>query len=755
MERKEFTQGTVIKEKGQPVEGLLLILEGTVKGEYAGGEILLKKGAVVGLGEVETEFHFMTYRAAEKVTAVVYPYPPGGWMTLLREQPEAVNYFVSSACYQFQEIWKQYKKQKTDSLYLYRFFTKNYKRYEEMCEKYRISPRMLSGQEAILPPVMEEDRKPWLGGYYKGICELVEKKEKSVRLEAEFYCGMLMKIGESLRHIAAMNQIMSEYRKQILEMLMNEKGIDLFDLFTGAYFRIYYLADSEKPDRALLEEMLHLLRGFGYEEQAFFRRREEDYRNQWEQADMGQREAGATRLSPQKKADLNNSLDIILAYAGCMPEEAEECRRELSAYKQTVNKSSAEEEDRKRRVVLTGLFYRIYMAAIQVSLKEKEIPTVIKMFFLFGYMDEELAGEESASYLYDIAGHVPSDPDRGVYTVYEWLRAIYEGKKEPCRNEFDSDYNDYVHELKRSGKITPSQETAMLADRAQKVMFELEQVFPVINKVTYGRITTFCPIFSEHHVVRPLEKMLVSADGVHQILEQIRKKDFGAFCRETILSLPEKGIVKEYINLEILPDIILTPNIGNRGMMWQEIEGKRRSTPARFMCSLFQEEDIGDVLIKLTGEYRWEMCKRIQGARWNDVSERSLTSEYSEYLQSYRKNTELSVEIKEKIKTDLGRHRNNAKEMFVADYMIWILYESGGSPRLNKVVRAILFTYCPFAKEVRERLRTNPLYADVLDKYEIRLSQKTRMMDRLYQKYRNSGTEIPKEIIATRLLLES
>ena len=35
----------------------------------------------------------------------------------------------------------------------------------------------------------------------------------------------------------------------------------------------------------------------------------------------------------------------------------------------------------------------------------------------------------------------------------------------------------------------------------------------------------------------------------------------------------EAGIPKEVIHVEVLPDFILMPNVGNRGVMWQEIEG--------------------------------------------------------------------------------------------------------------------------------------------------------------------------------------
>ena len=131
--------------------------------------------------------------------------------------------------------------------------------------------------------------------------------------------------------------------------------------------------------------------------------------------------------------------------------------------------------------------------------------------------------------------------------------------------------------------------------------------------------------------------------------------------------------------------------------MWQEIEGKKRTTPARMMCSIFHMEELTQSLIHLTGEFRWEMCKRVQGGRWNDVSEPSLTSEYCDYIQFYRRNKELSAEAKEKIKNQLGRVRNSFKEMFVTDYIMWMRYESGGSPRLNKVSRNILFSYCPFS----------------------------------------------------------
>ena len=173
------------------------------------------------------------------------------------------------------------------------------------------------------------------------------------------------------------------------------------------------------------------------------------------------------------------------------------------------------------------------------------------------------------------------------------------------------------------------------------------------------------------------------------------------------------------------------PNVGTRGIAWQEIEGRKRTTPARMMVSVFQMEDLTNILVRLTGDFRWEMCKRVQGARWNDISEASLTSEYFDYIQFYRKNRELSADAKDKIKLSMQKAKNSYKEMFIRDYEAWVLYEGVGSPRLNKVARNILFTYCPFKKEVREKIGANPLYKQPMEKYNIMNSKNQRRISML------------------------
>ena len=442
-------------------------------------------------------------------------------------------------------------------------------------------------------------------------------------------------------------------------------------------------------------------------------------------------------------AALHNSCETILQYSGCTSKMQESFNTALNAYKSLKDKNSTDEEAHRIRKDLTALFYKIYTNAFMQSLYGGEIPTVVKMFFQFGYMDEELAGSENAAYLYTLCEQLPTDPSSGIYSIYEWLIAIHNGEKSPSRNEFDQDYQTYLREQRAQGHITAQEEEEALNNAEQRVLFELNNLFPAANKMTCGHITTFCPIFCKDQIIKPLPDCLVSAASIHKVLDNIRGIDFSAFYRDTIFTAPEAGVNREFVQIEILPDFILTPNIGTRAVMWQEIEGRKRTTPARMLLSIFSLEDLQSQITHLVGEFRWEMCRRIQGARWNDLSERSLTSEYFDYVQFYRKNHELSTETKEKIKTNLQKARNSYKELFVQDYMIWILYESNGSPRLNKVARNILFTYCPFSHAYRESLHSNPLYTDMFDRYKIRMAGQIHKLENVFAKF---SDHVPEEL---------
>jgi hypothetical protein len=316
----------------------------------------------------------------------------------------------------------------------------------------------------------------------------------------------------------------------------------------------------------------------------------------------------------------------------------------------------------------------------------------------------------------------------------------------PSKNEFDVDYEAFVHEKKVKNQITAEQERKALEDKKAKVQYELKNMFMSANKVTFGLITIFCPIFNSVNVMGSLPDRLLTTGLINQCLDYIRGIDFQLFYRDNMYSNEAFGIKGEYVNTEITPNFILMPNVGTRGLMWQEIQGRDRKTPARYMLPVFDLEDMRTQVLHMCGEYRWEMCKRVQGARWNDVSDPSLTSEFFDYAQFYRKNHELSTEAKEKVKLQIQRAKNSFKEMFIMDYMIWVAYESDGSPRLNKVSRTILSKYCPFPVATRQKLGGNPNFKEYIEYYDRKQSQKIHRVEVLIQKAKNTGGSVPKEL---------
>lgn len=444
--------------------------------------------------------------------------------------------------------------------------------------------------------------------------------------------------------------------------------------------------------------------------------------------------------------ELANALSDILIYGDCEEELAERFSSEIFTYKAMPDRDSTQDSDRSFRNKMNNDFYKVYKSVFTASLDKPDMPPAVKLFLLFGFVDAKLAGAGNSAYLLSILDTYQGSPEHGVYTFYEWLLAIYSGKKEPSRNEFDLDYPAFLREQKNSGNISAEDESRMLTSPIDRVYFELENVFPIVNKMTFGRISTFCPVLSSHNLVKPLPQSIVTPARIAQSIDEIKKYDFSAYCREKTYVNEDIGVARVFLQIEVLPDVILMPNAGVRGAMWQEIEGKRRTTPSRMMLSIIELENLLQIMVRMTGEFRWEMCKRIQGAYWNNIAERSLTSEYTDYAQFYKRNHDLSPDAKEKIKLNMQKAKGSIKELFIRDYITWIAHEGNGSPHLNKIAREILFTYCPFSAAIREKLSSHPLYSALIERHRLQTNQKVHHLDNVYTKVTRGGFEIPEEL---------
>ena len=447
--------------------------------------------------------------------------------------------------------------------------------------------------------------------------------------------------------------------------------------------------------------------------------------------------------------DLSNSLNVIAEFAELPPEHIARLSALIKAYTKLPDRCASDDNSRKLRKELTVYYQELYKRAFFASLESGPIPNEVLMFFYFGYIDKDLAGEENAGFLYKTAAELSIDQQGRIFPFYHWLRMIYMGKKDPSINDFSVDYVSTVRKMKRDEGWTDDREIAELHNGDKRVKFELDNMFASANKMMTSRVSVFCPFFADHNIFKPLEQTLLTYDMLHQGLNVMRSIDYSLFYRETIYTNPNIGVQKQILQVEVLPDIILMPVVGERSSMWQEITGAKRTTPGRFILPIFEQEDVSKNIMKMCGEFRWELCRRVQGARWNDLSEHSLTSDYCDYVDTYKKNRELSPEAREKIKSALVKCRNSYKDMFTLDYITYILYESSGALRLNKVARNIMFTYCPFSKVLRSGvLSANPMYQQMIERHTNKTKHEQRLFDVVCQRIEGTGFEIPPEIKA-------
>ena len=755
MTSKHITAGETFIEEGQALECFWYISEGSVQAQFPGGSIPLEKGDMIGICDFNKGCHFFSYKALSDCTIVPYGSPT----VLLRtkffgDQPDnrirfalTMNRFARKMLNTYTTTYRSCKE-------LYDFLFSSYEAYRKFCEKLHIVIKELPGIESLEPLEESYTPNPWQTAHYTGLHNIMLNKAFTSALhENQFVPGYLYHAVDDIHILLERFQTLQDYSEQISYLLLNENRLDLFDLYTGIYYRIgIQNTNSAAVSEAIENICSHAERQSSIPE-GLTNSRIGEYRNQIEKLKkLIDSSAGGEQADAQTDysltANLASATDIILEYANCDAELTSDFKNALIAYKQISDKNATSQEAMKLRRTLTDIFYKVYTAAFHVSLKSSNMPPILKMFFNFGFVDADLCGMDSASFLYQNAGHYSGSPEHGIYTAYEWLRAVYEGEKEPSINELDENFEKHVQSLKSDGSITAEKAQEMLQDNVAKVNFELENMFTRGCKITSGRPSVFCPILSEHQFIRQPEDALLYPDQIIKQINAIRAADYSVFARKSLTVLSEKENIHDFFNVEILPDIILMPVVGMRGAMWQEIVGRNRFTPARMMLPIFQLEDLEKIMIRIVGEYRWEMCKRVQGARWNDVTDPSLTSLYYDFLQFYKKNPELSTDTKEKIKTGLQKCKSNFKEYFLTDYMTYIMFESKGSPHLVKNARAILFSQCPLSAPFRQTLSSNPIYQELLEAHGRSVAERCRKLDNLGKKLLSKGEPIPEAMEA-------
>ncbi len=760
MNVRKAEPGEVLFREGETSNVLCIVADGTVKKSTANTECTIDKGCLIGLCQDTNITYAFTYTAIKPVTLYEYDYQqPEDLTTLLSANSDACGLIACCTAKNFCEQIEDYTSLLSSCQTLFDTVSEMNEKYLLLCKHYQTEPKQLPGIEQLSSFSKDTFVNDWLVNYYTSVGSFAPAKWKAFYENNVDACtGFIMKANEDIQHLLAGCEKLSRYLDMIYDLYLSDYKIDLFTFYLSLLEDAVVKKAPLGPIAESIQKLMVTIEEQTKLDPALIKSRFAEYYNLLPAKEKKSDSSVSQNLDAQMvekiKESLKGSFETITSYAGLDETDAKRFFTLTKKYTALTDRSASEDDARTLRKELTAYFYDTYKKAFFKSINDPVIPTEVKMFFYFGYIDEALAGIENAVYLYYLAENLQPDEKGHVFTFYEWLLQIYNGKKEPCINELNVDYATYLHKLKIEKKITDAEEAADARNGVKRVNYEFDNMFRSTNRMISGHITTFCPLFSDHTLYRSLDKILITPVEINKKLQEIKTADYSLFYRETTFTAPEIGIQKELVQVEVLPDIILMPGCGTRGAMWQEITGRKRTSPARFIMPLFLTEDLIKVLLRMCGEFRWELCRRIQGARWNDLGERSLTSDYCDYLQIYKRSRDLSSEVKEKIKMAYAKYRNSSKEMFVHDYIDYVNFESTGSLRMNKLSRAILFNYCPFSSSIRESISTNQLYKDLTDRYKIKRAHVLHLSDLSLQKIEKSGHSIPPEIREHRRFLE-
>lgn len=757
----QIPKGTEIFLENEPISYVCVVIRGRVLARTESVKLSLPSGGFLGVFDLSVGHYVSDYIAAED--SMIYAFPVRD-KKMLRAMLTATNkdyrgLMVNSLTKYFYELSRINTEFHKMAENLHLLLADAYTKYKGFCRD--------AGEGVLVLPALERmeayqdedpmDKKGF--SYYEDLAKVPADIQKSF-----FGCS----VDITLFHIKELSAYISNliidtrevcaYVKEYFSCLYNDGSQSLL---AGLMRLSYEVSKKSRPVQGLQQLLDKLLDEFNRMEEVLERymgmppvtnraRLEKMYTAVLVGEEIDDSAAVASGASDEELyQSLRNSLQQIIDFSEVPKEQLTVFVDAINTFVRAKDRMSAEDDFRTLRRQIADGFYTIYRAVFLKTLKgEKNYPKAVELFLNYGFTDERLLTKEQILELCRLDVSTKNKYHCTMFTIPEWLLAVYTGKRQPSKNEFDMEYVEMLREQKKMGEINADEEKKLAGDQMKKLEYEMQNMFRYNHRIVNGQPSVFVPVLCSEQMMSGPSRAVITKDRMGQLIEKYREIDYSVFYRELSYADAATGIEKEQIMKEVVPDIILFPAYGQNASMWQELSCKRRDSAGRFLFPIMAEGNIDDLIIKTFGRFRWELCRTMQGSSWNNIQYKSLTSEYADYIQFYKKNKELSEERKEKIKQQIMKGKNSTREIFVQDYELWIKSEALGAMRLNKVSREILSMYCPFNKEIREAVETQPAFADPIARFKRERMKKVRELELRYHAYTSKqGIELTKELV--------
>lgn len=748
----QIEKDTLLFKKGERVSFIGWIIKGSIRVENDGVKRIAKAGEMVAIPDVFADEYLGDYTTEEYTIFYSFPtYDIDSLQNFMSINKDYLGIIIDSVGKEFADYMEEQEHLLNRAIELYLFLEKHYEIAIKDGMSEEVPEKFFENHPNEMFELETEEHKI---AYYR------EFNKVPLDMKKEFFNrSSIMTLSQSEEASFIVHELKDscieiiKYIREIYSYYYSEDGNGLFDK------EVRFAKELKKNGNLQMEQIVHI--NDTKEKILSISREMENWTGEKLLSDekilenklssiMNASIVGSEDESVEETVEmLENSLQQILDFSKTSPGEQNEIKKVINDFIQIEDKLSTQDDVRKVKKQITGFFFTLYKKCLFPWFEKQSVPLAVKLFLNYGYIDERLLDRDQLVFLCEMVNKREDDLPFHIYTMPEWLREIYKGRKDTSRNSFEQDFRDSLREAKRNGDITSEQEKLYLQDKEKRVAFEVDNMFASNNKIVNGKLSTYVPILYKDQFYGDMSRIFVSKGQLCESILELEKKDFTVFYREVFYSNPKLKIDKEYVMQKVYPDVILCPIYGTTSSMWQEITGKRRDSPARFIFPILIENELDKAVTKAFGRFHWEYCRCEQGASWNNIQYKSLTSEYMDYIQYYRKNHELSDEKREKIRSQIQRARNNSREIFLSDYETWIYFESKSALKLNKVSRQILATYCPFVKIMREFLKTNVAFEHAMQPQQRKFGEKAKEWELRIRRRENNGLEVPEEFLET------
>ncbi len=303
------------------------------------------------------------------------------------------------------------------------------------------------------------------------------------------------------------------------------------------------------------------------------------------------------------------------------------------------------------------------------------------------------------------------------------MQAVETIRNHTLREEYEGLADAYSQDQKRSiSGVSDILRKMSLVDReierAYNTLKNLDQNIDTLSRKTEDIGTTTqgvdaAVVTAEFNTLRQMSKLCVGRKGNHfpvlmrsYFVPNIR--DLG--IRENIINemaaveqLDSELFLRTFKNTtsRIVPNILLLPNYGERGICWEPFERRNRSTSRGRVAIPLYSKNLRIAVISALADLRWQVAKEKAQHHW---MEEGITGRYYQWFSE-------------------KKLRGDVKEYFINDYILWILKESEGTQKLDRTVRGIFWRMIPFPQDLKEKLKNRGFVYNELYKKDINISK--------------------------------